>query len=302
MKVFDYDETLALLPYPELARSIAVTLALRRSGKALAPERIHLPLPGGGVLLVMPARDHEYAVTKMVTVHPDNPSQGLDAIRGEMVVMDARDGTRLGILDGRAVTARRTAALSLLAAMHLAPVKEGPMLLIGAGAQARAHLEAFHYGLDVDQVFIASRSGNSAAKLAVYANEFDVDAEKVDDPAEVIADCPLVVSATSSENPVVPPDVRDDAFIAAVGAFRAQISEVPSELVARCSLFVDTMEGARSEAGDLIQAGVDWEQVTALADVLSWETPPRGPVLFKSVGHALFDLAAARLAFGARMT
>ena len=96
--------------------------------------------------------------------------------------------------------------------------------------------------------------------------------------------------------------VRSDAFIAAVGAFRPDMAELPPALVRSAKLYVDTLEGAKTGAGDIIQAGVDWASVTALEDALDTSPPVGGPVIFKSVGHALWDLAAARLALGLPLT
>jgi 1-piperideine-2-carboxylate/1-pyrroline-2-carboxylate reductase [NAD(P)H] len=85
--------------------------------------------------------------------------------------------------------------------------------------------------------------------------------------------------------------------VAAVGAYRPEMAELPPQLVRRARLFVDALEGARAEAGDLIQAGVDWARVTPLEDALNVPGDQGKPVVFKSVGHALWDLAAARLAW-----
>ncbi|MER3444994.1 MAG: ornithine cyclodeaminase, partial [Meiothermus sp.] len=132
----------AALPYPELARALEAVLLERRAGRTQAPERLVMALPEGGTLLLMPASDPEIAVTKLVTVHPrQRPS-----VRAELVVMDACTGERLAQLDGSVVTARRTAALSLLAAQKLAPRPPEPedvLLVVGAGVQGRSHLEAF---------------------------------------------------------------------------------------------------------------------------------------------------------------
>jgi ornithine cyclodeaminase len=108
----------------------------------------------------------------------------------------------------------------------------------------------------------------------------------------------LIVTATTSGVPVFADNVRSDAFVAAVGAFQPDRAELPSDLVRRARLYVDTCEGAAAEAGDLILAGVDWAAVTPLAMVLAGERAPRpgAPIVFKSVGHALFDLAAAVVA------
>src|SRR5699024_7332083 len=132
MEILSAEQTRERLPYAELADAIAAVL---RSPNAHAPERTQMPLAGDGTLLLMPAADDAIAMTKMVTVHPHNSAAGLATIQGEMVVLDAATGVRKGMLDGATVSGRRTAALSLLAARELAPVRSGPVLVIGAGVQ-----------------------------------------------------------------------------------------------------------------------------------------------------------------------
>ena len=134
------------------------------------PERLVQPLPGGGSLFVMPALDGRIAITKLITFTPANAGTARPAIQGDVIVFDAATGERMLVLDGPTVTARRTAAVSLLAAQCLAPNKDGPLLIVGAGAQGRAHLEAFAQGLPLQrEVRIASRSAASAQALAAYA-------------------------------------------------------------------------------------------------------------------------------------
>lgn len=296
MRQFDATEIVSLLPYPALAARIAAVLDLRDAGQAQAPERFRLPLPGGGVLLGMPAQGGGLAITKLLTVHPANPAQGLPLIQGEILVADASDGRRLGLLDGPAVTARRTAAVSLLAARMLAPSPEAPLLIVGAGVQARVHLEAFHSGLGIRRAYVAARSAARATALADHGRGLGMDVRVVEHPDAVLGNCPLVVTATTSSTPVLGNGVRDDAFVAAVGSFTPQAAELPPELVRRSRLFVDDPEGAPHEAGDYLQAGVEWADVRPLSTRL--ERPASGPVVFKSVGCALWDLAAALLAFG----
>ncbi len=297
MKVLNAQETAALLPYPALAEQLRAVLVDKRAGRASAPSRLHVPLAGGGVLLLMPAADDELTITKLVTVHAHNAAQGLPSVQAEVIVFDTRTGERLLWLDGVTVTARRTAALSLLAAQTLAPNPAGPLLIVGAGTQGRTHLEAMPQGLGVPQVYIASRDLSHAEELATYARSLGVDAQAISRPADVLARTPLIVTATTSSTPVLPAEVRADAFIAAVGAFQPDRAELPSDLVQAAHLFVDTLEGARAEAGDLILAGVDWGRVTPLEEAIALPRPIDGPVIFKSVGHALWDLAAARLAW-----
>lgn len=300
---FDAEETAARLPYPALADSIRDVALARSSGGVQAPPRLALPLPAkpGAVLLVMPASDHDIAITKLVTVHPENAGRGLPTIQGEVVVMEASTGTRLGILDGATVTARRTAALSLLAARELAPHPEGPLLIVGAGAQGRSHLEAFREGLGVSKAFVASRTREAAESLAGHAGDLGMEATVVADPGAALMDASLVVTATTSQEPVLPGAVAEGTFIAAVGSFQPEAAELPPGLVSGALVVVDTIEGAKEEAGDVIQAeragAFRWSDAAELEDVLRGRERPPGTVVFKSVGHSLWDLAAARTAF-----
>ena len=299
--MFDAEKTARRLPYPKLADAIAEIL-LRRS-EVVSPERSVIDL-GESTLLLMPASSHTLSVVKVVTVHSQNAARGLPTIQGEVVVMRRDTGVRLGTLNGATVTARRTAALSLLAAKTLAP-STGPLLVIGAGAQARAHLEAFRDGLGVEKVYVTSRTRAGAEALAVHARSLGMDARVAQNPAEAVADAPLIVTATTSRTPVLTDSLRlkPGALVCAVGSFQPDVAEVSADIIADSRVVVDTLEAAETEAGDLIQAAATgkwrWSQARELADVLD-NTPQRhdGPTVFKSVGHAMFDLAAAHVAFG----
>jgi len=300
MHALTADETVALLPYPALADMLAQVLRDRKGGVAQAPQRLGVPLAGGGLLFLMPAADDRLAITKLVTIHTGNAHHGLPVVQADVLVMEAASGRRLFTLDGNVVTARRTAALSLLAARTLAPSPGGPLLVVGAGTQARSHVEAFVEGLGVREVYICSRTRENAETLASYAGGLadGVRAGAVGDVSQVLGDVTLVVTATTSSEPVLPadPPLSLQAFVAAVGAYTPEMAELPRSLVLRSRLFVDTIEGVQSDGGDFIRAGVDWSMVTPLQDALDLPRPKSGPVIFKSVGHALWDLAAAKLA------
>lgn len=284
--------------YLALSNAVAEVLRARKAGEAFAPERLAVPVPGG-VLLCMPAADGAMAVVKTITVHPGNRERPV--IQGEVTVLDAATGERLGSLDGPTVTARRTAAVTLLAARRLAKEPAGPLVVVGSGVQARGHAAVFWQGLGVREIVLCGRDlgrlGAAAKELAALGVTVAVTA----DPGErdrLTARAGLIVTATTSAEPVLADNVRDEAFVAAVGSFTPQAAELPASLVERASLFVDDLAAAKAEAGDYLRAGVDWGRVTPLEDVLDGAPPrPAGPVVFKSVGHALFDLAAARLAF-----
>lgn len=300
------EHTAQALPYIALAQSVREVLL---DSSVSVPPRIVQPLVHGGSLFVMPASDERVAITKLITFVAGNARRGLPAIQGDVVVFDARDGRRLATLDGPTVTARRTAAVSLLAAMELAAAPQGTLLIVGAGVQGRSHLEAFVQGLRVRRVLIASRSAASADALVDHARQLGVQAGRCDDPDAALAECPLVVSCTSAQEVALRGMPRDDAFVCAVGAFTPRMvewaPEVCRHMAARGRVVVDTRD-ADHEAGDLLQAGLDVSGFSALADVVNqrprWQAQAGrgGPVFFKSCGWAGWDLAAARCCVATR--
>jgi 1-piperideine-2-carboxylate/1-pyrroline-2-carboxylate reductase [NAD(P)H] len=297
--LLDPAATAARLPWQGLLDAID---ALLRDPAVRVPARLVQPLPGGGSLFVMPAHDDAVAITKLISFTPSNLGTGRATIQGDVVVFDIATGERRLLLDGPTVTARRTAAVSLLAAQRLAPETEGPLLIVGAGAQGRAHLEAFAHGLGIRQVFVASRSQASAHMLAEAGCRLGLDARVVADADAALADCPLVVTCTPAREVVLRARPRADAFIAAVGAFTPQMVELSPDLcqaIARDGRIVIDTPDAVHEAGDLLQAGIPVAGCETLRDVVLADVPAgtrRGPVLFKSCGWAGWDLAAARCA------
>lgn len=281
-----------LLPYPMLRDAIAAALAERRAGRVQVPERSAIALPDSGWLLLMGAASSTTAVAKVVSVHPDAQQA---RVKSEVILMDAVSGDRLALLDGEALTERRTAALSLLAAERLAPEPQADLLIIGAGAQARAHLEAYRAGLGSERVWIMSRSPARRDALIAHARQLGMTAVASDDPHLQLQRPMLVVTATNSSQPVLWKAPAAGSFIAAVGAFRPTMAELAPAVLAGAELVVDTLEGAQREAGDFLQAQVDWGCVSALEERIHAPRTTR-TVVFKSVGHGIFDLAAGTLA------
>jgi len=295
--IFNAEQTAAALPYFPLAKAIH---ALLLDASVNVPPRLVQPLFSGGSLFVMPASDQRLAITKLITFVADNPSRQLPAIQGDVVVFDAVNGQRLCVLDGPTVTARRTAAVSLLAAQLLSPNPSGKLMIVGAGVQGRSHLEAFAQGLGVKEVMVASRSQASANALVQHAINLGLQAQVVDNADEALAECSLVVTATSAKHIAMRARPRDDAFVCAVGAFSPRMVEWSPEVCQHMAqhgrIVVDTRD-ADHEAGDLLQAGLDVPCFASLQDVVQQPhefTNKAGPVFFKSCGWAGWDLAAAR--------
>jgi 1-piperideine-2-carboxylate/1-pyrroline-2-carboxylate reductase [NAD(P)H] len=301
-QMLDAAATARRIPYPRLLEALREVM---RDGDVDVPARLVQALPGGGSLFLMPARDGRTAIAKLITFTPANAGSGRPAIQGDVVVFDIATGERRLLLDGPTVTARRTAAVSLLAAQALAARPEGPLLIVGAGAQGHSHLEAFAQGLPLREVRIASGSARSAHALLEKARALGLQASVVEEPDAALADCPLVVTCTPARQVVLSGLPRPDAFIAAVGSFTPRMVELGPDLCRHCashgSLWLDS-DDARHEAGDLLQAGIALAGVPTLADALRLQAgAPRrqGPVLFKSCGWGGWDLAAARAALRA---
>lgn len=299
--LLDAAATAERLPWSALADEIA---AMLQDNSVVVPQRAVLPLAQGGSLFVMPATDQAVAMTKLITLTPGNAGTGRPSIQGDVVVFDIATGERRLVLHGPTVTARRTAAASLLAAQRLAPVPQGPLLIVGAGVQGLAHAEAFIHGLGVREVWITSRSRTSADTLAAQVQALGAQARVVPDADAAVAHCPLIATCTTGKAVVLSAPPRPDTFIAAVGAFTPAMVELAPGLCQHIAqhgrIVVDTSD-ALHEAGDLLQAGLDVAALPTLGDVVrdhrnaALKHPP-GPVLFKSCGWAGWDLAAARLA------
>ena len=299
--VGDPETTAERLPYPALAQAVEQVLV---DSTVHVPPRLVQALPGGGSLFVMPAHDSRVAMTKLITFTPGNAARGLPAIQGDVLVFDVATGQRLAMLDGPTVTARRTAAVTLLAAQRLAPQPQGRLLVVGAGVQGRAHLEAFAAGLGTREVWVHSRSAASAQALVVYAQGLGLQARVVAHADDALPHCPLVVTCTPATGVVLNANPGPDHFVAAVGAFTPAMVELAPSLcrhVAQTGWVVVDTDLAHHEAGDLIQAGLNLADFPTLQQVVRGSVPKparvgSGPVLFKSCGWAGWDLAAARLA------
>ena len=293
----DPSTTAAHLPYALLVREL---VRLLEDDTVQVPPRLVQPLAGGGSLFVMPAMDAHTAIAKLITFTPANAARALPTIQGDVLVFDVATGQRRMLLDGPTVTARRTAAVSVLAAQRLAANTQGPLLIVGAGVQSRAHLEAFAEVLKITDVVIASRSRAGADALALHAVSLGLRARVVLDANAALADCPLTVTCTPAQSVVLSALPRHDGFISAVGAFTPSMLELAPALCRHMAthgrVVVDTHD-ALHEAGDLLLAGLDVSQFATLSQVIRQDIKNSGgPVLFKSCGWAGWDLAAARTA------
>lgn len=303
MPIHNAAHTAHLLPYAKLVPAIAQAAQEYADGRINAPERQVVPIESGGVLLAMPAIAQDIGVTKVITVHGDNARHGLPAIQGEVIVFDSRTGQRHAILDGPTVTARRTAAVTLLGIQLLAPAAPVSALLIGSGVQAAAHADALAEFFGVSRLLVASRNEHHSQAFcdALQVRHPQVSATPIDASA-IAARCrevDVVIALTTSTVPVIPAQLPPSTMAVGVGAFKPEMAEIPAELLHARGVVVDHLAGARHEAGDLLRANIDWSKARDLASVIRNGITGKSPApVLKTVGHAVWDLAAARVAAG----
>lgn len=291
--LYNRAQTAALLDFAELVDAIAVAAEELEAGAIRSPERLVVPLGGGAVMLSMPAAAQDIAIHKLVNVHPENKLRGLPAIHGAVTVCDTATGRVQCVLDGPEVTGRRTAAVSLLAIRQLLPHAPRQVLLVGTGTQARYHVQALHALYPEAQVWVQARTHDAAVRFCDVHGDLHgrLRPRTTDAPA-----FDVVITLTTSLEPVYDEAPRPGCLVIGVGAFRPEMAEIGATTLHGSDLYADDPPGARHEAGDLLRAGVDWSQVRSLGALLRAPAGSTRPAVFKSVGTAAWDLAAARVA------
>lgn len=287
--VHDRAQTAALLDFAALVEALALAAAQLEAGAIRSPERLVVPLGAGAVMLSMPATADDIGIHKLVNVHPGNARCGLPTIHGAVTVCDAATGRIVYVLDGPEVTGRRTAAVTLLAMRRLLPDAPRHVLLIGTGTQARYHVQALQALHPQAQVWVQGRTRDAALRFC----EEHAQVRPLDASAPVMD---AVVTLTTSTKPVYDEAPRVGRLVVGVGAFKPEMAELGATLLRGSDLYADDPAGARHEAGDLLRAGVDWSQVKSLGALLRGPVDHARPAVFKSVGTAAWDLAAARVA------
>lgn len=296
LAVFNAEQTAGLLGFPELVSALANACTEYANGAIAAPERQVVPFPQGGVMLSMPATAHDIGIHKLVNVTPGNRGLGLPTIHGVVSVFDGKTGRELCVLDGPTVTARRTAAVSMLGLKTFLGSAPQHVALIGTGTQAHGHIEALaalYPGLRVTAM------GTSQPKAQAFINTHRHLPLQLLSSTTLPDDVDAVITLTTSAIPVYQQPGQCGRLLIGVGAFKPELAEIGPTTLRTSRIFVDDPAGARHEAGDLIQAQVDWSGVMALAHALTHGAPLGEPIVFKTVGCAAWDLAAARCALNA---
>lgn len=301
----------ALLPLSDLIASMEMALARFSAGEVLQPVRTVLSVgPTKAYYGLMPAYISEppQLGAKIVTVFGENHRRGLPSHLATIFLLDPDTGALIALMDGRYITEARTAAVSAVSARHMARPEAATLAILGTGVQARSHLEALAAVRPIRQVrvwsptpasrerFVAEMSGHVPATLTAAASA-----------EAAVRDADIVVLVTSSPTPVLDAgSVKAGAHVISVGACRPEQREMDPALVAAGRLVVDSRAAALVESGDVVigiaEGRFDASHITGeLGDVvrgaLAGRTSPGEITIFKSLGMAVEDVAAADLVY-----
>ena len=295
MAVLDESAVRARLQYQDLIPAIADALAALSKGQVVQPVRSVLPVePHHGFFGLMPAYGGAALGAKLVTFYPQNV--GIHTHHAVIVMFKAETGEPLAVMDGRLITEMRTAAASAVATQQLARAggDASVLAILGSGVQAKSHLAALRLVRSFKEVRVWS-----PRRAADFAQRHGVKAAAT--AADAVRGADVVVVAVSATTPVLQGRwLSPGAHVNAIGATRPNWRELDDDLVTTARIFVDSREAALRESGDVIAAR---SEVTEIGAVVAGTAPGRRSeqeiTLFKSVGVAVEDVAAAALVLGA---
>ncbi|MEL6864025.1 MAG: ornithine cyclodeaminase family protein [Bacteroidota bacterium] len=299
-----------VLNYPALIH----TLRTAFQANYTVPQRHHHDFNNpfaqkASTLLLMPAWDEgQYFGVKLATVSPENSQLNLPAINGVYLLFDTQTGAPIAQIEAKTLTTYRTAAASALAATYLAAPNSQTLLMMGTGAMAPQLIRAHAAVRPIERVFVWGRRKEKAMALVqTLSKQYPWTLEVVDDLAQAIPQADIISCATLSETPILQGKyLRPGQHIDLVGSYKPNMREADDALVQKARVFLDTREGASRESGDIalpLQSGLltTDDLLADLFDLCRGKHPgrqrERDITLFKSVGHALEDLAAAKLVY-----
>lgn len=303
MKVISAAELAKVAPYS------AIVEALREGFKTdiATPVRHHHETSPVATLLLMPAWSREWTGLKTVIVKSDNAAKNLPTVQASYLLVKNDTGETVAIMDGTELTRRRTAAASALAASYLARPDASTLMLVGAGALGAHFVRAHAAVRPIKRVLIYNRSVDKAAALAAELKADGFEASAVTDLEAAVGQADIVTCVTTSTTPIVRGEwLKPGTHVDLAGAFKPTMRETDGDVVVRSRVYVDTREGAFTEAGDLLQArdegkfdfaNVQGDLFDLCRGVVKGRKTPEEITLFKSCGTALEDLATAIMVY-----
>jgi ornithine cyclodeaminase len=310
MRVITAEEIDRALAYPALIE--ALREAFRADIETPLRHTHMIPQPSGAEakLLLMPAwtKSGERLVgCKLVTVYPDNAKLEKPSVYGSYLLLSGETGEPLAVMDGTALTARRTACASALAASYLAWEDAAHLVMVGAGALAPELIRAHTAVRPIKRVSLWNRTRKRAVQTAFGLSVGGVEVEVVDDLEAVVREADIVSCATLSATPLIRGKwLKKGAHLDLVGAYTPKMRESDDDCVRRARVYVDTRGGAPKEGGDIAQPlksgvlkkdGIRGDLFELCRGEVKGRTSATQITLFKSVGSAIEDLAAAMLAW-----
>jgi ornithine cyclodeaminase len=305
MKIFSFDDVVRLLPMDECVKLMNDTL--RDIAVTNSPQFLRNVIPVGDnkLMSMMPGIAGDYFGVKVISVFLGNTGTAYSSHQGAVMLFEMEHGSILAIADADAVTQIRTAAASAAATDALARPDATHAAFLGAGAEARTHIEAIRCVRNITKVTVYSRTFVSAEKFAAEVREkYQIEAKATATAAEAVAGADIISTITSSKVPLIKlADIKPGAHINAVGACAPADRELASDLVASAKLFGDCRESVFKESGDfLIPLGERlYTEQHYLGDVgeiyagkLSGRTKDSDITIYESLGIAAEDLAAVR--------
>jgi thiomorpholine-carboxylate dehydrogenase len=244
-----------------------------------------------GFFGLMPALTPDGLGLKAVTFYPSNAERGIPTHMATIFLVDPQTGTPLAIMDGRLITEMRTAAVSAAATKLLASPDAKVLVILGSGVQARSHVEALRLVRQFEEIRVWSPTPEHAKG---FAHEIGATAMSAEEAAR---DADVIVTVTSSKTPVLNGDwLKRGCHVNAIGACRPDWRELDDEAMQNI-VFVDSREGAMCESGDVILSGA--KIYAELGEALTGKVPARAneTTVFKSLGMAVEDIAAAVLLY-----
>jgi ornithine cyclodeaminase/alanine dehydrogenase-like protein (mu-crystallin family) len=286
----DEEEVRRHLRMEDLIPTMEKALIDFSAGKVTQPVRSVITVdPPGGFYGIMPALTPEGLGQKIVTFYPPNADRGLPTHMATIFLVDPETGTPLAVMDGRLITEMRTAAMSATATKLLARPGARILAIFGSGVQARSHAEALRLVRPFEEIRVWSPTREHAER---FAREIGARAMSA---ADAVRGADVVVTATNSKTPILCGAwLKPGCHVNAVGACRPDWRELDDEAM-RNVVFVDSREGATKESGDVILSGA--KIYAELGEALAGKVPLRANMttIFKSLGMAVEDIAAALL-------
>jgi thiomorpholine-carboxylate dehydrogenase len=290
----DEADVRAALRWDELILAMEEALTAFSAGRVLQPVRNMLAIEEGKRYLgIMPAVTEAAMGAKLVSFYPANAGTSVPTHMAMVLLFNTGTGEPLAVMDGRLVTEMRTAAVSAAVTRRLAPPDSRVLAILGSGVQAKAHLEVLRHLYPFDEVRVWSRTSDHAGRFAEEHGARAMDAESAVRGADV------VVTATNAETPVLHGAwLKPGAHVNAVGSPRPTWRELDDAVMQNC-LVVDSREAALKESGDVILSKAPIYAEAGEIFAGTKPIPAAETTVFKSVGLAVEDIAAAKLVFDA---